>query len=119
MEVKSDEKFDGILTEELSEFNIDRSLIKIEYESDISLPKSLLPVDPDNCVIRMQVVVPEGKIQGIDDIDEWFRSRKFVYRLTWKSVTDDGRIDMLDSGEETINAIAIKIRDIFRSLPGQ
>ena len=119
MEVKSDEKFDGILTEALSEFNIDRSLIEIEYESDISLPKSLLPVDYDNCVIRMQVVVPEGKIQGIDDIDEWFRSRRFVYRLTWKSVTDDGRTDMFESGEETINAIAIKIRDIFRSLPGQ
>ena len=112
MEVKFDEKFEEILTEELSEFNIDRSLIEIEYVPYNFQLVGSLPIDLGQYMIRMKVLTLEGEIP---DIDNWFRSHKFIYAMMSKSVrTDNEQMDMMKFDVGTIRSIATKIHDIFR-----
>ena len=119
MEVIFSEKFEEILTEELSRFSIDRSLVEIKYvRYDFQLMSSL-PVDPGQYMIRIRVVALEGEIPD-PDVDNWFRSHKFIYAMMSKSVrTDYDHADMMTFDAATIESIATNIRDAFRDFQGQ
>ena len=117
MEVKFEKKFDEVLKEELSEFNIDWSLIEIKYAPYNFQLMGSLPGDLGQYIIRMRVLALEGEIP---DIENWFRSHEFIYAMMSKGVrTNDEETDIMDFDVGTIRSIAIKIRDIFRSLSGQ
>ena len=117
MKVIFEEKFEEILTEELSRFNIDRSLIEIKYAPYSFQLMGSLPSDPGQYMIRMTVLALEGEIP---DIDNWFRSHKFIYAMMSKSVrTDYDHADMMTFDAATIESIATKIRDIFRDFHGE
>lgn len=119
MEVIFEEKFDEILTEELSEFNIDRSLIEIKYVAYNFQLMGSLPVNLGQYMIRMRVLALEGEIPD-PDIDNWFRSHRFIYAMMSKSVrTDNEQTDMMAFDVGTIRSIATKIHDIFRGFRGQ
>ncbi len=116
MEVKFEVKFEEILTEELSEFNIDWSLIEIKYVSYNFQLMGSLPVDPGQYMIRIRILALEGEIP---DVDNWFRSHQFIYAMLSKSVrTDNEQTDMMAFDIGTISSIATKIRDIFRDFHG-
>ena len=54
------------------------------------------------------------------DIDNWFRSHKFIYAMMSKHVkTDLEDIDVLTFDVGTIESIAMKTRDAFRDFQGK
>ena len=117
MAVKFNEKFEEILKEEASEFGIDWSLVEIEYVRYEPLLMTSLPVSLDDYVVRMRVLEFEGEIPNID---EWFRSHKFIYAIMSKHVENGFKdIDMMTFDVGTIGSIATKIRDGFRNFRGQ
>ena len=76
-----------------------------------------LPVHLDDYVVRMRVLELEGEIPNID---EWFRSHKFIYAMLSKYIeTDFENTDMMTFDAGTIRSIAVKIRDIFRDFRRQ
>lgn len=125
MDIIFEEEFEEILKEKLEAFDLDSSLVKTEFVSHSDLLPSLPSVDFDKHSkfrVRLRVVGHEGKIP---DIDEWFRSHEFKYLIVlenfpeWEDSSESIKVSTMDSGEETIDSIAIKIHDIFKSLPGQ
>ena len=59
--------------------------------------------------------VIEDEIPDMDNIDNWFRSHKFIYAMMSKHVkTELEDIDMLTFDVGTIESIAMKTRDAFR-----
>ena len=119
MKVNFEEKFEETLEEELKGFDIDRSLVEIKHVRYQSTLTNALPVKLDDYTVRMRVVGVESEIPQME-IDNWFRSHKFIYAMMSKYVeTDFESTDMITFDVGTIESIALKIRDAFRDFPGQ
>ena len=120
MEVKFTEKFEEILKEESSEFDIDWSLVEIIYVPyEFSLMSSL-PISLDEYMVRIRVLKPGGKIPNIDDTDAWFRYNRFIYAMMSKSVgIHSEQDDIMNFDAGTIRSIVTQIRAVFRNFPFQ
>ena len=119
MAVKFSEKFEEVLKEASNEFDIDWSLVEIKYVPYEPSFMSSLPMSLENYVVRMRVLELGGEIQ-IRNIDEWFKSHKFIYAIMSKYVeTDFEDTDMITFDAATISSIATRIHDIFRGLHRQ
>ena len=119
MTVNFEEKFEEVLEEELKGFDIDRSLVEIKHVRYQTTLTSALPVKLDEYAIRMRVVGVEGEIPEME-IDNWFRSHKFIYAMMSKYVEPDFEpTDMITFDVGTIKSIALKIRDAFRDFQAQ
>ena len=117
MQVNFEEKFKEILKEESKGFDINWSLVEIESIHYQSTLMTDLPVTLDKYTVRMRVVKDE--IPDMD-IDNWFRSHKFIYAMMSKHVkTEFEDIDMLTFDIGTIESIAMKTRDAFRDFHGK
>ena len=96
-------------------FDIDWSLVEIKSICYQSTLMSALPIKLDEYMVRVRVVGVEGEIPEME-IDNWFRSHKFIYGMMSKSVkTDSEQPDMLTFDIGTIESIALKTRKVFRS----
>ena len=119
MELKFEKKFEEVLKEESKGFDIDWSLVEIKYIRYRDTLLQALPIKLDEYMVRMRIVGVEGKIPEME-IDNWFRSYKFIYAIMSKSVrTEAEQTDMMTFDIGTIESIAMKIRDIFRNFHGQ
>ena len=117
MEVKFNEKFEEVLKEESNEFDIDWSLVEIKYVPYEPSFMSSLPMSLENYVVRMRVLELGGEIRNID---EWFKSHKFIYAIMSKYVEPGFEdTDMVTFDAATISSIATRIHDIFRGLRRQ
>ena len=117
MKINFDEKFEEVLKEESKGFDIDWSLVDIESINYHSTLMTDLPTDLDKYTVRMRVVKTE--IPDMD-IDNWFRSHKFIYAMMSKSVeTASEQTDIMTFDIGTIESIALKTRDTFRNFHGQ
>lgn len=113
MKVNFERKFEKILREELKGFGIDWSLVDIKSVCYQSTLLTDLPMTLDRYTVRMRVV--ETGIPDTDNIEDWFRSHKFIYAMMSKGVrADSEEIDMMTLDLGTIESIAIKTRDAFR-----
>ena len=118
MEVKFEKKFEEVLREESKGFDIDWQLVDIEGIHYQSTLMTELPMTLDKYAVRMRVV--ETKIPDMDNIDDWFRSHKFIYAIMLKNVrTDSEETDMLTLDLGTIESIAMKTRNAFRDFQGK
>ena len=119
MKVNFEEKFKKILAEELKGFDIDLDQVEtkaVRYQFTLM---SDLPVKLDEYMVRMRVVGVEGEIPETE-IDNWFKSHKFIYAMMSKSVRADyEHTDMMTFDVGTIESIALKIRDAFRDFQRQ
>ena len=119
MKVNFEEKFEKILKEESKGFGIDWSLVEIKHVRYQSTLMSALPMKLDKYTVRMRVVGVEGEIPDVD-VDNWFRSHKFIYAIMSKSVrTEFEDTDMLTFDIGTIESIAMKTREAFRDFQGK
>ena len=117
MKVNFERKFKEMLKEESKGFAIDWQLVDIESIHYHSTLMTDLPVTLDRYTVRMRVI--EDEIPD-KDIDNWFRSHKFIYAMMSKHVkTEFDDIDMLTFDVGTIESIALKTRDAFRDCKGQ
>ena len=117
MKVNFEEKFKEILKEESKGFDINWSLVEIESIHYQSTLMTDLPATLDKYTVRMRVIKDE--IPDMD-IDNWFRSHKFIYAMMSKHVkTEFEDIDMLTFDIGTIESIAMKTRDAFRYFHGK
>ena len=108
MKVNFEQKFKEILEEESKGFGIEWQLIKFIRYQLTDLPATL-----DEYTVRMRVLKDE--MPDMDNIDDWFRSHKFIYAMMSKHVkTEFEDIDMLTFDVGTIESIAMKTRDAFR-----
>ena len=115
MKVNFEEKFEEALEEELKGFDIDRSLVEIKF---IPYQLTNLPATLDKYTVRMRVIKDE--MPDMDNIDDWFRSHKFIYAMMSKHVkTEFEDMDMLTFDVGTIESIAKKTRDAFRDFQGK
>ena len=114
MKVNFEKKFEKILKEESKGFGIKWPLVDIKSICYQSTQLTDLPVTLDKYAVRMRVV--ETDIPDMDNnIDDWFRSHKFIYAMMSKSVrTDDAETDMLVFDVGTIESIALKTREAFK-----
>ena len=118
MKVNFEKKFEEILKAESKGFNIDWSLVEIKCMQYQSKLLTALPMTPDKYTVRMRVV--EDEIPNMDNIDNWFRSHKFIYAMMSKSVrTDSEETDMVTFDLGTIESIAMKTRNAFRDFQGK
>ena len=118
MEVKFEEKFKEVLIKESKGFDIDWTLVEIKYIRYQSTLITALPMNLDEYMVRMRVVGVEGEIPEME-IDNWFRSHKFIYGMMSKSVrTESEQTDMMTFDIGTIESIAMKIRNAFRNFHG-
>ena len=118
MEVKFEEKFKEVLIKESKGFDIDWPLVDIKSICYQSTLLTDLPMTLDKYKVRMRVV--ETEIPDMDNIDDWFRSHKFIYAMMSKSVkTKFERTDMMTLDLGTIESIAMKTRDAFRDFHEQ
>ena len=109
MKINFQQKFKEMLKEESKGFGIDWKLVEIK---STSYQLTDLPATLDEYTARMRVV--EDEIPD-KDIDNWFRSHKFIYAMMSKHVkTEFDDIDMLAFDVGTIESIAMKTRDAFR-----
>lgn len=114
MKVNFKKKFKEILKEESKGFGIDWKLVEIKF---IHYQLTDLPATLDEYTVRMRVI--EDEIPD-KDIDNWFRSHKFIYAMMSKHVkTEFDDMDMLTFDVGTIESIAMKTRDAFRDCKGQ
>lgn len=114
-----EEKFEAALEEELKGFDIDRSLVEIKHVRYQATLKNALPVKLGEYAVRMRVVGAESEIPQME-IDNWFRSHKFIYAIMSKYVKPDFEpTDMITFDAGTIESIALKIRDAFKDFQGQ
>ena len=112
MKVNFQEKFEELLKKEAKGFDIDWRLVDIEAIHYHTTLLTDLPMTLDEYMVRMRVV--ETEIPDID-IDDWFKSHKFIYGMMSKSVrTDSEQTDMLTFDIGTIESIAMKTCDAFR-----
>ena len=122
MAVNFEKKFKEVLKEKSKNFDIDWPLVEIKCIRYQSTLITALPMDLDKYTVRMRVVEVEGEgeIPDMNNIDDWFRSHKFIYAMMSKSVkTDSEQTDMLTFDIGTIESIAAQIRDTFRNFYGQ
>ena len=118
MKVNFEQKFKEVLTEESKGFGIDWLLVDIESVCYHSTLLTDLPMTLDKYTVRMRVV--ETKLPDMDNMDDWFRSHKFIYAMMSKSVrTDSEETDMMTLDLGTIESIAMKTRDAFRDFRGK
>ena len=118
MKVNFQEKFEEILREESKGFDIDWSLVEIKSICYQSTLLTDLPMTLDKYTVRMRVA--ETEISDMDNIDDWFRSHKFIYGMMSKSVrTDMEKTDMMTLDLGTIESIALKTREAFRNFHKQ
>ncbi len=113
MKVNFEQKFKEILEEESKGFDIKWKLVEIRF-----IPYQLtdLPATLDKYTVRMRVI--KDKMPDMD-IDDWFRSHKFIYAMMSKHVkTEFEDMDMLTFDVGTIESIAMKTRDAFRDFQG-
>ena len=109
MKVNFEQKFKEILKKELKGFGIDWQLVEIK---SIHYQLTDLPETLDKYTVRMRVI--EDEIPDMD-IDNWFRSHKFIYAMMSKRVkTELEDMDMLTFDVGTIESIAMKTRNAFR-----
>ena len=109
MKTNFEKKFKEILKEESKGFDIKWKLVEIK---PIQYQLTDLPATLDGYTVRMRVI--EDKIPD-KDIDNWFRSHKFIYAMMSKRVkTEFEDMDMLTFDVGTIESIAMKTRDAFR-----
>lgn len=114
MKTDFEEKFEKALKEESKGFDIDWKLVEIRF-----IPYQLtdLPATLDKYTVRMRVI--KDKMPNMDNIDDWFRSHKFIYAMMSKHVkTEFEDMDMLTFDVGTIESIAMKTRDAFRDFHG-
>ena len=117
MKANFEEKFKEVLKKEAKDFDIDWQLVDIESIHYHSTLMTALPLDLGKYTVRMRVV--EDEIPDVD-IDNWFRSHKFIHAIMSKSVrTESEQADMMTFDIGTIESIAMKIRDTFRNFHGQ
>ncbi|RKU09216.1 hypothetical protein C6501_15390 [Candidatus Poribacteria bacterium] len=117
MKVNFEQKFKEILKEEAKGFGINWQLVDIESIHYHSTLMTDLPATLDKYTVRMRVV--ETEIPEMD-IDNWFRSHKFIYALMSKHVkTEFEDIDMMTFDVGTIESIAMKTRDAFKNFQGK
>ena len=109
MKINFEKKFEKTLKEELKGFDIDWQLVDIK---SIHYQLTDLPETLDKYTVRMRII--EDEIPDLD-IDDWFRSHKFIYAMMSKHVkTEFEDIDVLTFDVGTIESIAMKTRDAFR-----
>ena len=114
MKVNFEQKFKEILKEESKGFDIKWKLVEIKF---IHYQLTDLPATLDKYTVRMRVIKDE--IPDMD-IDDWFRSHKFIYAMMSKQVkTEFEDMDMLTFDVGTIESIAMKTRDAFRDFHGK
>ena len=114
MKVNFEEKFEKVLKEELKGFDIDPLLLEIKHVRYQATLMNALPVKLGEYKVRMRVVGVEGEIPETE-IDDWFRSHKFIYAMMSKYVEPDFEsTDMITFDVGTIESIALRIRDAFR-----
>ena len=119
MKVNFEKKFEKILKEESKNFDIDWSLVEIKHARYQSTLMSALPMKLDEYRVRMRIIGVDAEIPEIE-IDNWFRSHKFIYAIMSKKVRSDyEQTDMITFDVGTIKSIATKIRDAFRDFSGQ
>lgn len=119
MEINFQEKFEEVLKEELKGFDIDWSLVEIKYIRYHFTLMEALPIKLDEYMVRMRVVGVEDKIPEME-IDNWFRSHKFIYGMMSKSVrTEFEEADTITFDIGTIESIAMKTCDAFRDFHRQ
>ena len=117
MKVNFQERFKEVLKKEAKGFDIDWQLVDIESIHYHSTLLTDLPMTLDEYMVRMRVV--EDEIPDMD-IDNWFRSHKFIYAIMSKSVrTDSEETDMMTLNLGTIESIALKTRKAFRDFHRQ
>ena len=115
MKVNFEQKFKEILKEESKGFGIKWKLVEIKF---IHYQLTDLPATLEEYMVRMRVVKDE--IPDMDNIDDWFRSHKFIYAMMSKHVKAEFEdIDMLTFDVGTIESIAMKTRDAFRDFQGK
>lgn len=114
MKTNFEKKFKEILKEESKGFDIKWKLVEIK---PIQYQLTDLPATLDGYTVRMRVI--EDKIPD-KDIDNWFRSHKFIYAMMSKRVkTEFEDMDMLTFDVGTIGSIVMKTRDAFRDFHGK
>ena len=117
MKVNFQKKFKEVLKKEAKGFDIDWQLVDIESIHYHSTLLTDLPMTLDEYMVRMRVV--EDEIPDMD-IDNWFRSHKFIYAIMSKSVgIDSEETDMMTLNLGTIESIALKTRKAFRDFHRQ
>ncbi len=118
MKVNFAKKFEKILKEESKGFGIKWPLVDIKSICYQSTLLTDLPMTLDKYTVRMRVV--ETEIPDTDNIDDWFRSHKFIYAMMSKSVRSDyEQQDMMTLDLGTIEAIALKTREAFKDFQGK
>ena len=118
MKVNFEKQFEKILKEESKGFAIKWPLVDIEPVCYQSTLLTDLPMTLDKYTVRMRVV--ETEIPDIDNIDDWFRSHKFIYAMMSRSVRmDDEETDMMIFDVGTIESIALKTREAFKDFQRQ
>ena len=114
MKVNFEKKFEEVLEEELKGFDTDPSLVEIKHVRYQSTLTNALPVKLGKYAVRMRVVGVEGEIPEME-IDNWFRSHKFIYAIMSKYVEPDFEpTDMITFDAGTIQSMALRIRDAFK-----
>ncbi len=117
MKVNFEKKFEKILKEESKGFGIKWPLVDIKSICYRSTLLTDLPMTLDKYTVRMRVV--ETEIPDTDNIDDWFRSHKFIYAMMSKGVkSDHAQSDMMTLDLGTIEAIALKTRKAFKDFQG-
>ena len=119
MKTNFEEKFEEALKEEAEDFiySIEWDLVEIKGIHYHSTLQTNLPLTLDEYMVRMRVV--EDEIPDMD-IDNWFRSHKFIYAIMLKDVrTDSEETDRLTLDLGTIESIALKTRAAFRNFHRQ
>ena len=112
------EKFEEVLKEESKGFDIDWQLVDIEAIHYHFTRLTDLPMTLDEYVVRMRVV--EDEIPDMDNVDDWFKSHKFIYAIMLKNVrADSEETDRLTLELGTIESIALKTRKAFRYFYGR
>ena len=113
MKVNFKRKFKETLKEELKGFGIDWSLVEIECIHYHTTVLTDLPAALDKYTVRMRVMKDE--IPDMNNIDDWFRSHKFIYGMMSKNGKAEFEdIDMLTFDVGTIESIAMNTRNAFR-----
>ena len=118
MKVNFEKKFEKILKEESKGFGIKWPLVDIKSICYQSTLLTDLPMTLDKYTVRMRVV--ETEIPDTDNIDDWFRSHKFIYAMMSKSVRSAyEQPDMMTLDLGTIEVIALKTREAFKDFQGK
>lgn len=119
MKVNFEKKFEKILKEKSKGFDIDWSLVEIEHARYQSTLVSALPMKLDEYTVRMRIIGVDAEIPEME-IDNWFRSHKFIYAMMSKNVEPGFEpTDMITFDAGTIESIATKIHDAFRDFQRQ